>query len=51
MPLLLRFSLLCPQTPAQVLSNEMLILASYAGVWKGEGFIYSVATLYTGDVW
>lgn len=30
----------------------MLILASYAGVWKGEGFIYSVAsTLYTGDVW
>lgn len=39
------------QTPAQVFPNEMLILASYAGVWEGEGFIYSVAsTLYTGDV-
>lgn len=35
-----------------VLSNEMLILASCAGVWRGEGFSYSVAsTLYTGHVW
>lgn len=35
-----------------VLSNEMLILASCAGVWRGESFIYSVASmLYTGDVW